>query len=117
MSKSNSVWDERWRRSCNPRARGQPFGGTPTTASRSGSAALERVEPDVGQIARAPACWRTIGYCPFVGLFGTVWGIMNSFIGIPRRTPPTSPWSPGSRGAARDGAGLIGRSGVVIYNI
>jgi len=31
---------------------------------------------------RAPACWATIGAtAPFVGLFGTVWCIMNSFIG------------------------------------
>ncbi len=30
---------------------------------------------------------------PFVGLFGTVWGIMNSFIGISSRRPPIWPWS------------------------
>jgi biopolymer transport protein ExbB len=35
------------------------------------------------QIARGTGVLATIGAtAPFVGLFGTVWGIMNSFIGI-----------------------------------
>ena len=35
------------------------------------------------QVARGTGLLATIGAtAPFVGLFGTVWGIMNSFIGI-----------------------------------
>jgi biopolymer transport protein ExbB len=45
---------------------------------------LERVEAAMSrQIARGTGVLATIGaVAPFVGLFGTVWGIMNSFIGI-----------------------------------
>jgi biopolymer transport protein ExbB len=45
---------------------------------------LERVEASgARQIGRGMGVLATIGAtAPFVGLFGTVWGIMNSFIGI-----------------------------------
>ncbi|OCX26818.1 MULTISPECIES: tonB-system energizer ExbB [unclassified Bradyrhizobium] len=45
---------------------------------------LERVEAAMSrQIARGTGVLATIGAtAPFVGLFGTVWGIMNAFIGI-----------------------------------
>ena len=45
---------------------------------------LERVEAAMSrQIARGIGVLATIGAtAPFVGLFGTVWGIMNSFISI-----------------------------------
>ena len=45
---------------------------------------LERLEAAYGRrIARGTGVLATIGAtAPFVGLFGTVWGIMNSFIGI-----------------------------------
>jgi biopolymer transport protein ExbB len=45
---------------------------------------LERVESAMSRrIARGTGVLATIGAtAPFVGLFGTVWGIMNSFIGI-----------------------------------
>jgi biopolymer transport protein ExbB len=45
---------------------------------------LERIEAGYGrQILRGTGVLATIGAtAPFVGLFGTVWGIMNSFIGI-----------------------------------
>jgi biopolymer transport protein ExbB len=45
---------------------------------------LERVEAAFGRrISRGTGVLATIGAtAPFVGLFGTVWGIMNSFIGI-----------------------------------
>ncbi|HEY7299882.1 MAG TPA: tonB-system energizer ExbB [Xanthobacteraceae bacterium] len=45
---------------------------------------LERIEASRGrQMIRGTGLLATIGAtAPFVGLFGTVWGIMNSFIGI-----------------------------------
>jgi len=45
---------------------------------------LERLEAAFGRrISRGTGVLATIGAtAPFVGLFGTVWGIMNSFIGI-----------------------------------
>jgi biopolymer transport protein ExbB len=45
---------------------------------------LERVEASAGRrIGRGMGLLASIGAtAPFVGLFGTVWGIMNSFIGI-----------------------------------
>ncbi len=45
---------------------------------------LERLEAAGGrQVGRGMGVLATIGAtAPFVGLFGTVWGIMNSFIGI-----------------------------------
>jgi biopolymer transport protein ExbB len=47
---------------------------------------LERIEAACGRrIMRGTSVLATIGAtAPFVGLFGTVWGIMNSFIGIAR---------------------------------
>lgn len=46
--------------------------------------ALSRIEARAGRsMARGTGLLATIGStAPFVGLFGTVWGIMNSFIGI-----------------------------------
>jgi biopolymer transport protein ExbB len=48
------------------------------------AALLSRVEAQAGRaIARGTGVLATIGAtAPFVGLFGTVWGIMDSFIGI-----------------------------------
>jgi biopolymer transport protein ExbB len=45
---------------------------------------LERIETGVSRkVSRGTGVLATIGStAPFVGLFGTVWGIMNSFIGI-----------------------------------
>ena len=47
---------------------------------------LERIEAAAAQrIGRGMGVLATVGaVAPFVGLFGTVWGIMNSFIGISR---------------------------------
>jgi biopolymer transport protein ExbB len=48
------------------------------------AARFVRIEAGVGrQMQRGTSILATIGAtAPFVGLFGTVWGIMNSFIGI-----------------------------------
>ena len=47
---------------------------------------LDRIEVAAGRhVARGMSILATIGaVAPFVGLFGTVWGIMNSFVGISR---------------------------------
>ncbi len=57
----------------------EPTGVKERVASR-----LERLEAAAGrQMIRGTGLLATIGAtAPFVGLFGTVWGIMNSFIGI-----------------------------------
>ena len=57
----------------------EPDGIKERVASR-----LERIEAACGRrIMRGTSVLATIGAtAPFVGLFGTVWGIMNSFIGI-----------------------------------
>ena len=48
---------------------------------------LERLEAAAGrQMLRGTGILATVGaIAPFVGLFGTVWGIMNSFIGISKQ--------------------------------
>jgi biopolymer transport protein ExbB len=48
---------------------------------------LSRIEAEAGRrMTRGTGALATIGAtAPFVGLFGTVWGIMNSFIGISKQ--------------------------------
>lgn len=60
----------------------EPAGVKERVASR-----LERAEAQAGRrMARATGLLATIGAtAPFVGLFGTVWGVMNSFIGISKQ--------------------------------
>jgi biopolymer transport protein ExbB len=83
---------------------------------------LERIEAACGRrIMRGTSVLATIGAtAPFVGLFGTVWGIMNSFIGISREhTTNLAVVAPGIAEALLATAfGLAAAiPAVVIYNV
>lgn len=83
---------------------------------------LERIEAAHGRrIARGTHVLATIGAtAPFVGLFGTVWGIMNSFIGISKsHTTSLAVVAPGIAEALLATAfGLVAAiPAVVIYNL
>jgi biopolymer transport protein ExbB len=83
---------------------------------------LERIEAAFGrQISRGTGVLATIGAtAPFVGLFGTVWGIMNSFIGISKsHTTNLAVVAPGIAEALLATAlGLAAAiPAVVIYNV
>ncbi|MBO0755327.1 MAG: tonB-system energizer ExbB [Bradyrhizobiaceae bacterium] len=83
---------------------------------------LERIEVAAGRhIGRGMGALATIGAtAPFVGLFGTVWGIMNSFIGISKaHTTNLAVVAPGIAEALLATAfGLIAAvPAVVIYNM
>ena len=60
---------------------------TPAGVKERIASRLERLEVAAGrQMIRGTGILATIGAtAPFVGLFGTVWGIMNSFIGISKQ--------------------------------
>ncbi|MDB5665136.1 tonB-system energizer ExbB [Cypionkella sp.] len=82
---------------------------------------LDRVEIQAGsRIRRGTGLLATIGAtAPFVGLFGTVWGIMNSFIGIAEtKTTNLAVVAPGIAEALLATAiGLVAAiPAVVIYN-
>jgi biopolymer transport protein ExbB len=82
---------------------------------------LERVEGAMARrIARGTGILATIGAtAPFIGLFGTVWGIMNAFIGISQaHTTNLAVVAPGIAEALLATAlGLIAAiPAVVIYN-
>ena len=83
---------------------------------------LERIEASYGRrILRGTGVLATIGAtAPFVGLFGTVWGIMNSFIGISKsQTTNLAVVAPGIAEALLATAlGLAAAiPAVVIYNV
>ena len=83
---------------------------------------LERIEAAFARrISRATGLLATIGAtAPFVGLFGTVWGIMNSFIGISKaHTTNLAVVAPGIAEALLATAfGLAAAiPAVVIYNV
>ena len=83
---------------------------------------LERIEMAAGRkISRGTGVLATIGStAPFVGLFGTVWGIMDSFIGISKaHTTNLAVVAPGIAEALLATAlGLIAAiPAVVIYNV
>ncbi|MFD2235071.1 tonB-system energizer ExbB [Phaeospirillum tilakii] len=82
---------------------------------------LGRIEVSAGrQLAKGTGLLATIGaVAPFVGLFGTVWGIMNSFVGISRaQTTNLAVVAPGIAEALLATAlGLVAAiPAVVIYN-
>ncbi len=88
----------------------------------------ERASSSFGEITRAEArrvCGSAMGLAtigatsPFVGLFGTVWGIMNSFIGISKaQTTNLAVVAPGIAEALLATAiGLVAAiPAVIIYN-
>ena len=83
---------------------------------------LARIEAQAGRrLARGTGLLATIGAtAPFVGLFGTVWGIMNSFIGISQsQTTNLAVVAPGIAEALLTTAfGLVAAvPAVVIYNV
>ncbi|WP_049750634.1 tonB-system energizer ExbB [Nitrobacter winogradskyi] len=84
--------------------------------------ALSRIEAKAGRdIARGTGLLATIGAtAPFVGLFGTVWGIMNAFIGISQtKTTNLAVVAPGIAEALLATAlGLVAAiPAVIIYNV
>ena len=83
--------------------------------------ALQRIEARSGrQMSRGTGILATIGStAPFVGLFGTVWGIMNSFIGIVEtNTTNLAVVAPGiAEALLATGIGLVAAiPAVIIYN-
>ena len=83
---------------------------------------LERIELSISRkISRGTGVLATIGStAPFVGLFGTVWGIMNSFIGISNaHTTNLAVVAPGIAQALLATAfGLVAAiPAVVVYNV
>lgn len=85
------------------------------------ASAFDRIEAALGRrMTRGTSVLATIGAtAPFVGLFGTVWGIMNSFIGISeKQTTNLAVVAPGIAEALLATAiGLIAAiPAVVIYN-
>jgi biopolymer transport protein ExbB len=83
---------------------------------------LERIELAVSRkISRGTGVLATIGStAPFVGLFGTVWGIMNSFIGISNsHTTNLAVVAPGiAQALLATALGLVAAiPAVMIYNV
>ncbi len=86
------------------------------------SVALSRIEVQAGRsMTRGTGLLATIGAtAPFVGLFGTVWGIMNSFVGIAQtKTTNLAVVAPGIAEALLATAiGLFAAiPAVIIYNV
>ena len=84
--------------------------------------ALQRIEARAGRsMSRGTGLLATIGStAPFVGLFGTVWGIMNAFIGISKaNTTNLAVVAPGIAEALLATAiGLVAAiPAVIIYNV
>ncbi|MGH6817610.1 MAG: tonB-system energizer ExbB [Methylovirgula sp.] len=85
------------------------------------AALIARIEARAGrQMNRGTGILGTIGAtAPFIGLFGTVWGIMNSFIGISKtNTTNLAVVAPGiAQALLATGFGLVAAiPAVIIYN-
>jgi biopolymer transport protein ExbB len=96
-------------------------GTSPEGTKERAASRLERIEAAARQrILRGTGILATIGAtAPFVGLFGTVWGIMNSFIGISEaHTTNLAVVAPGiAEALLATAAGLVAAiPAVVIYN-
>ena len=86
------------------------------------AALLARIEARAGRsMGRGTAVLATIGStAPFVGLFGTVWGIMNAFIGISKtNTTNLAVVAPGiAEALLATATGLVAAiPAVIIYNM
>jgi biopolymer transport protein ExbB len=95
---------------------------SPTGVKERIASRLERLEAAAGRrMIRGTGILATIGAtAPFVGLFGTVWGIMNSFIGISKsHTTNLAVVAPGIAEALLATAlGLVAAiPAVVMYNV
>ncbi len=93
------------------------FGGI---KERAASSFVEVVRAEARAIRRGTGILATIGAtAPFVGLFGTVWGIMNSFIGISKsQTTNLAVVAPGiAEALLATATGLVAAiPAVIIYN-
>ena len=94
----------------------------PTGVKERIASRFERIEAEVGRrMIRGTGLLATVGAtAPFVGLFGTVWGIMNSFIGISKQhTTNLAVVAPGIAEALLATAlGLVAAiPAVVMYNV
>ena len=104
-------------------AEAERSGGLPSEGIKDRAAALlSRIEARSGRsMARGTGLLATIGStAPFVGLFGTVWGIMNAFIGISKtNTTNLAVVAPGIAEALLATAfGLVAAiPAVIIYNL
>jgi len=97
-------------------------GASPEGIKERVASRLERIEAAAGRaLSHGTGVLATIGAtAPFVGLFGTVWGIMNSFIGISKaQTTNLAVVAPGIAEALLATAmGLVAAiPAVVIYNM
>ena len=97
-------------------------GSDPTGTKERIASRLYRIESTlVRRATKGTGLLATIGsVAPFVGLFGTVWGIMNSFIGISQaHTTNLAVVAPGiAEALLATAAGLVAAiPAVVIYNI
>ncbi|MBV8747795.1 MAG: tonB-system energizer ExbB [Xanthobacteraceae bacterium] len=121
LAKSNSEVKELLDAAAAEQTLSAGLSGTEGTKERVASR-LERIEAACARrIARGVGVLATIGAtAPFVGLFGTVWGIMDSFIGISQaRTTNLAVVAPGIAEALLATAlGLVAAiPAVVIYNV
>ena len=105
-----------------PKCGSRPTPSHPTGVKERIASRLERIEAAAGRrMIRGTGILATVGAtAPFVGLFGTVWGIMNSFIGISKQhTTNLAVVAPGIAEALLATAlGLVAAiPAVVMYNV